>query len=129
MADIPADKAASTAVGALIAATLLATRVDLSDEKAAQAQIAEALTAAGLAFEREARLSPRDRPDFLFPVPGLVLEVKLRARKMDIWRQLARYAEHERVRAIILASNTAMTLPPEIVGKPLAFVSLGRAWL
>jgi hypothetical protein len=103
-------------------------RIDLSDEKAAQRQIAEVLTGRGIAFEREVALSPGDRPDFLLP-DGLVIEVKLRARKMEIWRQLGRYAAHERVRALLLVSNTAMGLPEMIEGKPLKLLSLGRSWL
>jgi len=112
-----------------IAAIIRGVRIDLSDEKASQAQIADALTAAGVEFEREVRLSPGDRPDFLIPATGLTIEVKLRAPKMEIWRQLQRYAKHDRVRAIILVSNTAMTLPESVEGVPLFFVSLGRAWL
>ncbi|MDP3417903.1 hypothetical protein [Falsiroseomonas sp.] len=104
-------------------------RIDLSDEKEAQRQIGEALTSAGIEFRREVPLSRRDRPDFFLDAAGLAIEVKLRAGKMDIWRQLSRYAEHDRVLALMLVSNTSVALPSEIAGKPLYFISLGRAWL
>lgn len=112
-----------------IAAAIRRHRIDISNEKEAQRQIAQALDSAGLAAKREMRLSDRDRPDFFLPLFGLAIEVKLRGRKIDIWRQLVRYASHDRVHGLMLVSNTAMALPPDIDGKPLWFVSLGQAWL
>lgn len=104
-------------------------RVSLTDEKATQVEIARALDALRWGYQREAALSPGDRPDFL-TAEGIAIEVKLRARsKMEVWRQLARYAAHDRVLGMLLVSNTAMGLPGECGGKPLGFVSLGRAWL
>lgn len=110
-----------------IGAVISRTRFDLSDEKATQAQIANVLDAAGIAFVREERLSISDRPDFM--LLGIAMEVKLRASKMEIWRQLCRYARHDRVTGVMLVSNTAMPLPPAIEGKPAAVINLGKAWL
>ena len=74
-----------------------------------QARVAAALGAAGLVFERECRLSGRDRPDFL--VGGqVVVEVKLKTPRSVVLRQLGRYAEHDRVEAIVLASTSFSTL-------------------
>lgn len=112
----------------LILGRLGATKVDLSDEKRAQAMIAEALT--GLVpFTREHRLSAADVPDFF--ADGIVVEVKLKknTRKMQVYRQLERYAAHEAVRALVLVTNLAMGLPRAINGKPAYYISLGRAWL
>ncbi len=104
-------------------------RFDLSNEKRVQTEIAEAFTANGVEFEREKRLSERDIPDFFLP-GGIAVECKMRgARKMDIYKQLCRYAEHNEVTALILVSNLAMGLPPEIGGKPAYFASLGRGWM
>lgn len=104
-------------------------RFDLSSEKRLQAQIEEVLTANGIAFEREKHLSALDIPDFLV-AGGIAVECKLRgARKMDIYRQLCRYAAHAEVTALILASNVAMGLPPDIQGKPLYAASTSRGWL
>lgn len=104
-------------------------RFDLSSEKRLQAQIEEVLTAAGIAFEREKHLSAQDIPDFVVS-DGITIECKLRgARKMDIYRQLCRYAAHAEVTALILASNIAMGLPSDIQGKPLYAASTSRGWL
>lgn len=74
-----------------------------------QDRVAAALGAAGLVFERECRLSERDRPDFL--VGGrVVVEVKLKTPRSVVLRQLGRYAEHDRVEAIVLASTSFSTL-------------------
>jgi hypothetical protein len=61
----------------------------------------------------------------------IALEVKVKRAwsKPGVLRQLRRYAAHERVAGLVLASNLAMHLPPEIEGKPALAVSLGRAWL
>jgi hypothetical protein len=74
-----------------------------------QDRVAAALTDAGVGFERECRLSERDRPDFL--VGGqVVVEVKLKTPRSAVVRQLGRYAEHPSVAAIVLASTSFTTL-------------------
>lgn len=105
-------------------------RLDLSSEKHLQEGVAEVLKAAGIAYEREKRLSPKDIPDFLI-AGGVVVECKMRnkSKKMDIFRQLARYATYPEVTAIILASNVSMGLPPEIEGTPLFAASLSQGWI
>lgn len=105
-------------------------RLDLSSEKHLQEGVAEVLKAAGIAYEREKRLSPKDIPDFLID-GGVVVECKMRnkSKKMDIFRQLARYATYPEVTAIILASNVTMGLPPELEGKPLFAASLSHGWI
>lgn len=104
-------------------------RFDLSGEKNLQAQLAEVLEGSRIAFEREPRLSERDIPDFIV-AGGIVIECKMRgARKMDVYRQLCRYAEHEAVTALVLATNLSMGLPAEIGGKPAYFASLSTGWL
>lgn len=105
-----------------------ATRMDLSDEKRTQCDLEAMFTAQGIPFERECRLSAGDIPDFL--IDGIAVEVKLRgARKKDVYRQLERYARHDRVKAIMLVTNLTMGLPGTLEGKPVYFVALGRAWL
>lgn len=103
------------------------TRLPLNREKATQAALAEALTGAGIQFEREARLSDEDIPDFM--VGGLAIELKIKGGKMDIYRQLKRYAQHERVTAVLLVTNVAMGLPDDIEGRRTYIAHLGRAWL
>ncbi len=115
------------------------TRVDLSSEKAMQSGIAVALEAAGIPFEREHRLSTDDIPDFLIPchralTQWIAVECKLKGRgsgprKIDIYRQIERYARHPEVAVIILASNLSMGLPAEIRGKPVYAASLSKGWI
>lgn len=104
-------------------------RIDLSDEKRSQRDLADVFTTHGLDFKREVKLSPRDIVDFMFS--DIALEVKLKgsAGKMDIFRQLERYCQSDAVQAIILASNLSMGLPETINGKPCFFITLGRAWI
>ena len=118
---------------------LARSRVALSSEKAMQSDIAAALMAADIPFEREYRLSAEDIPDFLIPCPRalaqwVAIECKLKGRggaprKIDIYRQLERYAQHPEVAAVILASNLSMGLPPEIGSTPVYAASLSKGWL
>ncbi|MDM8356619.1 hypothetical protein [Pandoraea communis] len=105
-------------------------RFDLSTEKHLQAEIEDVLLKAGIVFEREKRLSDRDIPDFLV-AGGVVIECKIRdkSRKIDVFKQLQRYAQHPCVCSIVLASNMAMGLPADINGKPLYAASLSRGWI
>lgn len=113
-----------------VVALLRRVRLDLSSEKRLQAQIAQQLQHAGIAFEREKALSAQDRPDFLL-ADGTLIECKLRgrARKIDVFRQLERYAAYPQVSALILASNLSMGLPDTCAGKPLYAASLSAGWL
>lgn len=106
-------------------------RVEMKDEKVAQEAMETALTDAGYEFKREHRLSGKDIPDFLIIESGysIVLEMKTRAQRMQIYRQLERYSKHQAVDGLILLSGTAMGLPEHINGKPAVFASLGRGWL
>jgi hypothetical protein len=105
-------------------------RFDLSTEKRLQADIESVLAEAGIPFEREKRLSDADIPDFLI-TGGIVIECKIRnkARKMDVYKQLVRYAKHECVTSLVLAANLSMGLPAEINGKPVYAASLSRGWI
>lgn len=109
------------------------TRVNLSSEKAAQADLAEALDKAGVTYLREVRLAPGDIIDFLIDetsAGAIGIELKLnRSVKAATFRQLERYAKSPRVRSMILATNRAMGLPALIDGKPVYLASMGRAWL
>ena len=102
-------------------------RFPLTDEKETQAKMEKALTAAGFEFEREVRLSEEDTVDFM--IGGVVVEVKLKGSPTAIYRQLERYAKHERVTAVLLVTARSMTLPAQILGKPASVSSLSRAWL
>lgn len=108
-----------------IAERLRGWRLPMRDEKATQARIAELL--ADLDARREVRLSDGDIIDLM--VGGVGVEVKLRGSRVEILRQLERYAGHAAVRELLLVTGTAMRLPPAIGGKPVRGLSLGAAWL
>ncbi len=113
---------------ASILGILRAAKIDLSNEKRAQDDIATVLTQACIRFEREVRLSAADIVDFFSD--GLAIEVKLPgARKKAVYRQLCRYAKHPSVTALVLASSLSMGLPAQIEGKDAYFVKLGEGWL
>lgn len=105
-------------------------RLDLSTEKHLQEGVERSLKEKGIEFEREKALSARDIPDFLVR-GGTVIECKMRnrARKIDVYQQLVRYAESAEVTAIVLASNMTMGLPKEINGKPVYAASLSTGWI
>lgn len=111
---------------AFIVGALRQARFRVSTEAALQASIEEAL--APFPFEREARLGPGERVDFL--VDGSIgIEAKTRAAKRSIYMQLRRYAQHDAITALILVTGTAMGLPTHINGKPIFYVSIGRGAL
>src|SRR4051812_24817436 len=106
-----------------IVGLIRSTRLDLSSEKRAQADLEEAFKRAGIAFEREVRLTDLEIVDFM--VEGIGIELKLRqAGKKAVYKQLCRYARHPRVESLLLASNLSMGLPPSIEGKDAYFVKL-----
>jgi hypothetical protein len=102
-------------------------RFHLSDEKRLQSLIAAEFVTAGIEHEREVRLSGADIIDFM--VGDIGIEVKIKGQRREIYRQCERYCRHEKVKALILATNVAMGFPPELAGKATYFVHLGRAWL
>lgn len=102
-------------------------RYDLADEAVCQAQMAEALTAAGVQHQREVVIGPGERIDFMIGDVGV--EVKLRGGKRAIHGQCQRYCRCAAVKALILTSNRTLGLPAEMEGKPVHFLHLGRAWL
>lgn len=106
-------------------------RLNAVVEKQAQCELEHWLANSGFKFEREYRLSERDIVDFVVHTDtGLVaIELKIKAQRMSIYRQLCRYAKHDEVAAVVLLTGTAMNLPALIENKPAAVISLGEAWL
>lgn len=111
-----------------VAAVLGRFRFDLGNEARCQTAIGLALDTAGVSFQREAVLSDTDRIDFLCQ-GGVGIEVKVKGSALEVLRQLERYARHETVTALVLATARSMGMPAEINGKPVLVVNLGRAWL
>lgn len=82
--------------------------------------------------QREAVLSPKDRPDFLVGVDGaaVAIEVKVAGSRNAILRQLGRYAAHDTVDAVVLASGRrvlAAGIPSVIHETPVLSTYLGSS--
>ena len=103
----------------------------LHNEKALQQAIEDALIKEKIAYSREFKLDAKNIPDFVLETKEgvIAIEVKLKANKKAIYRQLERYAGFKGVEQLILVTNTAMGLPETINGKPIYFFSLGKLWL
>ena len=87
-----------------------------------------ALAGAGLAYEKEARLAPRCRADFLCQ-GGVLVEVKRGAvRRPLLLDQLRRYAALPEVASLVVVTERTVDLPRRVGGKPCAVVALNRLW-
>ena len=89
--------------------------------------IAAALRDGGFDMQHEAVLGPRCRIDFL--VNGIGIEVKRgKPQKAALVRQCTRYLQSDLVEALILVLDTSVSLPSEVMGKPLIVFGLNRLW-
>lgn len=102
-------------------------RFDFGTEKVVQKRIEDTLNERGILHTREMRLDADNIPDFF--IDGLCIEVKVKGTAKQIYRQLVRYSEFERVRAIILITNKAVRLPLHLNNKPATVLKMGTAWL
>lgn len=103
-------------------------RFRVGQEAWLQMDIESALKALAVDYEREARLTKTDRIDFLV-AGGVGIEAKTRCAPRQIYRQLERYAESNAITSLILITGTATGLPEAVNGKPLFYISTGRAAL
>ncbi len=113
--------------GADVARLLSSARFRQGTEALLQKDIEDFLYRSQIRFDREVRLTPGERIDFM--VGSVGIEAKIRVDKRAIFRQLTRYARFERISSLVLISGTALGLPRAIEGKPVYFVSLGRSAL
>ena len=113
--------AQATAIAALIGGY----RFRFDSELQLQDRIAELLTQTGMKHSREVILSKADRIDFLVGQVGI--EIKIDLPTSSVLRQLYRYAQAERVSAMVLVTNRSkhLNIPREMNGKPVEVVFLG----
>lgn len=111
-----------------IADDLRRLRFRYCDETDLQVGLDGALRNLGYDALREVILSPTDRIDFL--IDGVGIEVKVKGPSAAVTRQLARYAEHPEIEALILVTTRLRHQPPrELNGKPVLVVALTMAGL
>jgi hypothetical protein len=102
-------------------------RFSLDREKALQASMYGYLLPDFPTIEREVSLGDGDIIDFV--VDNVGIEVKIKGAKRAIFRQLERYAAHDRIQALVFSTNVAMGMPQDVGGKPIFLHNLGKAWL
>lgn len=96
------------------------------DEEAMQGEVAKLFAANDVTFVEQEVLGPGERIDFLCG-QGVGVELKTRGGAAPLIRQLARYAAHERIRALVVVSTRRqlLALPSSIGGKPISKVWVG----
>lgn len=101
-------------------------RFSFCSEDELQRGIDQVLERAGIAREREYRLSAVDRIDFLLPEHGMGIEVKCDGSTADLVRQVSRYVQHDQVRSLaVIASRIRLAnMPSRINGKPVQVITL-----
>lgn len=80
--------------------------IPVGTERAMQQAVGQVLRDAGVPFEPERRLAPRDRIDFLLG-SGIGIETKIGGSYIEVASQLLRYAESPLVTGLILVTNRA----------------------
>lgn len=130
-APIPPDVEAGGAGAISVAEYLSSFTYNWTTERELQEHVAGVLERR-FPTQREHALSRRDRPDFIVEIYGLTIavEVKVAGAHNAVLRQLGRYAEHDGIAAIVLASGKRTLLagvPRLIHTKPIALALLAGA--
>jgi len=89
--------------------------------------VAKRLTDAGLAFVHEARLGPGCRIDYLVDRVGIEIK-KGRPDAGRLVQQLMRYAGCETVEALVVITSRSVSLPKNVLGKPVHLIVLNQLW-
>lgn len=101
--------------------------LSFSTERALHNAIEEILSQSGFRAVHEYSLDRKNRIDFFIPEYGIGIEAKVNGSIADIERQLARYAEFERVREIVVVTTRLFKYPDTLCGKPIISCKLLRA--
>lgn len=104
---------------------LRSVRFRYSSEEDLQLGIDQVLRNRSVVFEREVRLDPHNRIDFLVE-GGIGIEVKIDGSVEELGRQVLRYLLHERVQEVVVVTTRAThrDLPPTLEGKRITVVYL-----
>lgn len=97
-----------------ITKALLSARIRYNNERELQDLMQARLATVSADIEREFILSRKDRPDFFWPEHGIAIEAKIDRGASATFRQLVRYAQHDRVKAVILCRHRRIDIPDHI---------------
>lgn len=95
-----------------------------NNEMELQELLAQRFTDAEIKFEREYRLTKKERVDFL--IDCTAVEIKMKAPAAQIMRQLMRYAIVPAIDSVIIIVPRPMSLPPTFANKPIYCVAIWR---
>lgn len=99
----------------------------LTDEYQLHGLIEQALSLRGIAYEKEWRLGPYARVDFL--CQDVAIEAKKgRPQRRALIKQLSRYLQYDQIKEIIVVTEQTVDLPETLLGKPVHVVALNRLW-
>jgi hypothetical protein len=95
-----------------------------SSEADLQLGIERLFTEKGISFEREVRLDPRNRIDFV--VGGVGIEIKIDGTAKDLAYQVLRYLRFPSIQEMIVVTTRAShrQMPESLEGKPITVVYL-----
>lgn len=113
-----------------LAGAIGATTFRFNDEARLQAGLAQLLGRLGVPFEREVRLTPKDRIDFVLD-GAIGLEVKVGGSWAKLATQLHRYAQLPALSSLLVVVRDGHLgqLPHTLNDKPVRVVRLTRSWL
>ena len=84
----------------------------IKDEKSLQVQIQMLLVEKKIKHEREHKLSPKHKIDFL--IGSIGVEIKIKGSALAIARQLQDYAQYDSISELILFTTKRFNMFPEI---------------
>ncbi|MTI83461.1 MAG: hypothetical protein FH756_06035 [Firmicutes bacterium] len=100
----------------------------VSDEYRLQDIIAAKLDEYGIHYDKEYKLAPRSRIDFL-AAGGIGIEVKKgKPYSRQVIDQLAKYTSFPEIKTVILVVERNLDIPKEINGKPCYSFGLNKLW-
>lgn len=107
-----------------ILSLLASHRFMYANEDELQRGIAKILDNEGISYEREFRISPQDRLDFLLP-GGVDIETKIDGSAAELLRQVHRYTKSDMVTCVIVVTDKFRhSLPNILNGKSVFLHSL-----
>ena len=111
-----------------IFSTLSKVRFSLNDEKRLQTEMKGVLVSLfGDRVIPEKHFDSKNIIDFF--ISGIGIEVKIKGRKKNIYKQCVRYCGFDELKSLILVTGLAIGFPETINNKDCYVLKLASAWL